>query len=276
MKRAVARKVLGAIGALVSMASPVCVWAHHSSAMFDQSRSITLEGVVEDFRWTNPHAFIQVLVNGDRGTQEEWSVEMNSPELLARAGWRSDTLRAGDAVSLVVHPGRDDSKGGQYLSGTGPQGPLIAASPPTTLAAQTVSPGAVTTSCPRVDLTVVEPSASSETRPAKLGQRTIFVRRNAITTTSDISEIKIAGDDVDTLIQIKYQPQAAARLLDATTGHDGLRLAFVVDDDAWLAFTWQGPYGIGPDGTQLSIQHGLAKAEALAESIGSCSAARTR
>jgi hypothetical protein len=275
MRKTAARKALPAIGALMSIASPVCVWAHHSSAMFDQSRSLTLEGVVKEFRWTNPHAFIQVLVNGD-GTQEEWSVEMNSPELLAHGGWRSDALRVGDAVSLVVHPMRDDTKDGQYVSGTGPRGPLIDGSPPTTLAAQSLSPGARTISCPRVELTAVEPNASSETRPVKLGQQTIFVRRNAITTTSDISEIKIAGDDVDTLIQMKYQPQAAAKLLDATTGHDGLRLAFVVDDDVWLAFTWRGPYGIGPDGTQLSIQHGLAKAQRLAESISSCSEARTR
>jgi hypothetical protein len=56
-------------------------------------------------------------------------------------------------------------------------------------------------------------------------------------------------------------------LQDATTGHDGLDLAFVVEDDVWLAFTWEGAYGIGRDGTQLSIRNGLAKAERLMESI---------
>jgi hypothetical protein len=125
-------------------------------------------------------------------------------------------------------------------------------------------------SCPRVDLTLVEPSASSETRAVKLGEQTIFVRQRAVTTTSDISEIKVAGDDFETLILIKYKPAAAARLLDATTNHDGLKMAFVVDDAVLLAFTWQGPYGIGPDGTQLSIRPGLARPERLAESIRSC------
>jgi hypothetical protein len=124
--------------------------------------------------------------------------------------------------------------------------------------------------CPRVDVTLVEQNASSETRPVKLEDRTIFVRKGAITTTNDISEIKVAGDDEDTLILIKYKPEAAARLLDATTNHDGLRIAFVVDDDVWLAFTWEGPYGIGPEGTQVSIRHGLAKAERLVESIHAC------
>lgn len=125
-------------------------------------------------------------------------------------------------------------------------------------------------SCPRVDLTLVEPSASAETRPVKLGAETIFVRRSAITTTSDISEIKVTGDDFETLILIKYKPAAAARLLDATTDHDGLKMAFVVDEEVLLAFTWQGPYGIGPDGTQLSIRPGLARADSLGESIRRC------
>lgn len=133
------------------------------------------------------------------------------------------------------------------------------------------SEAAAQPACPRVDLTLVEPSASSETRPVKLGEQTIFVRRSAITTTSDISEINVAGDDADTLIRIKYNPDAAARLLDATTNHDGLRMAFVVDDDVWLAFTWQGPYGIGPDGTQLSLQDfGVVRAQRLVESIRGC------
>lgn len=125
--------------------------------------------------------------------------------------------------------------------------------------------------CPRVDLTLVESSASSTTRPVKLGDRTLFVRQNAITTTADIAEIKIAGDDVETAIFIKYKPDAAARLLAATTDHDGLKLAFVVDDEVWLAFTWQGPYGIGPDGTQLTVQHRLAQAQHLVSSVRSCS-----
>jgi uncharacterized protein DUF6152 len=269
MRQPVVRTILGAITALALVAAPV--WAHHSSAMFDQSRSLVLDGVVTEFRWMNPHAFIQMSVKGDEGLEEEWSIEMNSPESLARAGWQPETLRAGDAVTLVVHPARDDTKSGQYLSGAGPRGPLIDSAPPAPSSAQTLSPSVVTHSCPRVDLTLVEPGASAETRPVKLGGDTVFVRRDALTTTRDISEIKLAGDDVDTSILIKYKPEAAARLLDATTDHDGLRLAFVVDDDVWLAFTWRGPYGIGPDGTQLSIQNGLAKAQGLMDSIRDCS-----
>ncbi len=269
------RELLRMIAALMWVVAPVCVSAHHSSAMFDASRSLTLQGVVKEFRWTNPHAFIQVSTQGDGGPKAEWSIEMSSPEFLARAGWRPDTLKEGDVVSLVIHPMHDGTKSGDYVSGNGPRGSLIAASPPAPVATQTLSSAVATPSCPRVDLTLVEPSASSETRLVKLGEQTISVRRTAITTTSDITEIKFAGDDADTFISIKYTPQAAARLLDATTDHDGVKLAFVVDDDVWLAFAWQGPYGIGPDGTQLSIRHGLARAERLMESIRGCRDTRT-
>ena len=116
-------------------------------------------------------------------------------------------------------------------------------------------------SCPRVEVTLVQPGPSSETRPVKRGNQTIFVLRDAITTSSDISEMKITGDHFETSIQIKYIPTAAARLLAATTDHDGLRMAFVVDDAVWLAFVWQGPYGIGPDGTQLTFRPGLSRAK---------------
>jgi hypothetical protein len=100
-------------------------FAHHSFAMFDQSKSLTLHGSVRDFRWGNPHVFIQLLAINDNGVQEEWSIEMTSPEHLARVGWRPGTLKAGDKITLVIHPMRDGVKGGQYLSGMGPGGPLL-------------------------------------------------------------------------------------------------------------------------------------------------------
>ena len=103
--------------------------AHHSFAMFDQSQTITLQGEIADFRWTNPHVFIELNVKNDAGSAEEWSIEMTSPQHLSRAGWRPSTLKPGDPVTLYIHPMRDGVKGGQYLSGTGPNGPLLGAAP---------------------------------------------------------------------------------------------------------------------------------------------------
>jgi hypothetical protein len=99
-------------------------FAHHSFAMFDQSKNMPIEGTVKEFRWTNPHIFIQLLVKSADGTDVEWSIEMTSPEHLARVGFRPGTMKAGDKVSLVIHPMRDGSAGGQYISGSGPDGPF--------------------------------------------------------------------------------------------------------------------------------------------------------
>jgi hypothetical protein len=103
--------------------------AHHSFAMFDQKKSVTLQGAVRDFIWSNPHVFIQVLASDPKGKQTEWSIEMSSPEHLSRVGWKHGTLKPGDKVTLVIHPTRDGVKGGQYLAGTGPSG-LLPGSPP--------------------------------------------------------------------------------------------------------------------------------------------------
>ena len=110
---------------IAAMPTASSALAHHSFAMFDQSKSVTLQGTVKDFRWANPHVFIQLLVKTEGGSEVEWSIEMTSPEHLARVGWRPGNLKPGDKVTLKIHPMRDGSTGGQYLSGTGPGGPLI-------------------------------------------------------------------------------------------------------------------------------------------------------
>ncbi len=115
--------------ALALMLTSTSTFAHHSFAMFDLSKTVTVHGAVKDFRWTNPHVFIQLLVKSERGVDEEWSIEMTSPEHLARAGWRPGTLKPGDELTLDIHPMREGIKGGQYLSGTGPKGPLIGSAP---------------------------------------------------------------------------------------------------------------------------------------------------
>ncbi|HKV05842.1 MAG TPA: DUF6152 family protein [Candidatus Acidoferrales bacterium] len=120
--------ILVAIAAMLTASSAL---AHHSFAMFDQSKTVTIQGTVKDFRWTNPHVFIQVMVKNDQGVEEEWSIEMTSPEHLVRTGWKPGTLKPGDKITLNIHPLRDGNiKGGQYLNGTGPDGPLIGAPQP--------------------------------------------------------------------------------------------------------------------------------------------------
>ena len=104
--------------------------AHHSFAMFDAKQSLTLHGVVKEFRWTNPHVFIQLLASDEGGVAAgEWSIELTSPEHLVRAGWKPGTLKSGDRVTLVIHPIRDGSMGGQFVSGSAADGSPIGVAP---------------------------------------------------------------------------------------------------------------------------------------------------
>ena len=88
--------------------------AHHSFAMFDQTKLLTLDGTVHEFQWTNPHSFIELDVRTN-GQPKRWSIELNSPNNLTRQGWRRTSLRAGDRVSVRVAPLRNGHAGGLFL-----------------------------------------------------------------------------------------------------------------------------------------------------------------
>jgi hypothetical protein len=96
--------------------------AHHSPIVFDRTRQVTLTGTVTEFRWGNPHSWIHIDVADADGKVGNWSIEMDPASHLARQGWRSTLLKAGDKITVVVFPLRNDEKGGQYISVTLPDG----------------------------------------------------------------------------------------------------------------------------------------------------------
>jgi hypothetical protein len=115
MKRALL--MLAALAALAAASAPV--WAHHSFAMFEPTKTLTFKGTVKTFQWTNPHVIVWVLVQPDGGgAAQEWSLETTSPGVLTRAGWTRQSLKAGDKVSVVLSPLRDGSHGGSLNSVT--------------------------------------------------------------------------------------------------------------------------------------------------------------
>ena len=101
---------------LASAAAPAL--AHHSFAMFDAQKTVTLEGTVKEFQWTNPHTWIQVIVRDPAGKEVEWSVEGGSPNGLSRDGWSRQSLKPGDKASVVIHPLKDGTNGGSLVSVT--------------------------------------------------------------------------------------------------------------------------------------------------------------
>jgi hypothetical protein len=93
--------------------------AHHSAAMFDAGKQITLTGTVKEFQWMSPHCWIQLLVPDEANRDAapvEWGIEMDNPTGLSRHGWKPGSLKAGDHVVVVAHPLRDGSSGAQVVS----------------------------------------------------------------------------------------------------------------------------------------------------------------
>jgi hypothetical protein len=89
--------------------------AHHSFTMFDKEKMITISGTLTEFEWSNPHCWLHVsTVDEKTGRMVEWAFEMGSISQIAAQGWKVDTVKAGDKISISGHPLRDGSRGGQY------------------------------------------------------------------------------------------------------------------------------------------------------------------
>lgn len=112
--------------ALAAAALAAPAYAHHSFAMFDAEKNVTLTGTVKEFEWTNPHSWLRVMVDDQTtGRSLQWAVEMGSPAQQAQRGWKPDTVKPGDKVSVTIHPLKDGSRGGQFLSAVLPNGQTL-------------------------------------------------------------------------------------------------------------------------------------------------------
>ena len=110
------RAVLPAAAALSLIAGTAL--AHHSFAMFDPDKTVTKQGVVKEFEWTNPHVWLHVMAPDETGKQVEWSFEMQAVAQATSGGWKPDIVKPGDKISVDFHPLRDGSRGGELLTAT--------------------------------------------------------------------------------------------------------------------------------------------------------------
>jgi len=110
--------------AVATLAVSVPAIAHHSFAMFDQKKVMTLNGTVREFQWTNPHSWIELDVPQRAGAQR-WSIELNSPNNLKRQGWKRDSLKPGDKVTVRIAPLRSGEHGGLFLDAKLPNGTVL-------------------------------------------------------------------------------------------------------------------------------------------------------
>jgi hypothetical protein len=98
------------------LAAPGGASAHHSFAMFDADNPVELTGVVTDFKFTSPHAFIMMKVVAPDGSSAVWSLEGVSASSLVRDGWSSKTLKSGDEIKAKVTPLRSGAPGGAWAA----------------------------------------------------------------------------------------------------------------------------------------------------------------
>jgi Cu/Ag efflux protein CusF len=121
-------KLLRAASAVFAMASILAAgsaFAHHSTAMFNMRKNVTLTGTIRRFDWQNPHTWIVFDVMNEKGGVEQYGIEGMSPNYLVRNGWTMNTLKPGDKVEITIHPLRNGEKGGFDVSVKFPSGKVM-------------------------------------------------------------------------------------------------------------------------------------------------------
>ena len=101
-----ARRIVLAL--VLASAAPAA--AHHSFAVhFVGDKLVTVQGVVTEFNFRNPHGMLLLTAKGDDGAEQQWKIETNSPNILRRRGWTETSIKPGDRVAVEGYPARDGS-----------------------------------------------------------------------------------------------------------------------------------------------------------------------
>ena len=108
------RQLLAVLASAALMVTSGATIAHHSFAMFDKENPIDLEGIVQEFKYINPHSFIVLQVKDQDDTTTVWNLEGGPPSALARDGWTGAALKPGDQIKLTIAPLRSGAPGGSW------------------------------------------------------------------------------------------------------------------------------------------------------------------
>ena len=118
-----------AFSALVAGLLMVCspLFAHHGTSIsYDESKEVTLTGTVTQFVWSNPHAHILFDVKDGSGNVVHWAAEGSSPTNWQRQGWTKSTVKAGDQITITVHPSKAGTNVGVVTKVVLPNGKVMA------------------------------------------------------------------------------------------------------------------------------------------------------
>ena len=125
-----ARRVCCAlVVAAVAAAGAAPALSHHSAAMFDATKTVEHKGTVKKFIWINPHSLLVVSVRNSQGEIEDYSYEANGPGYLVRNGWKRESIKAGDEITVLSNPLIDGRPGGNLVEVTLPDGSKLSARP---------------------------------------------------------------------------------------------------------------------------------------------------
>ena len=117
------------LAAAISLASASAASAHHSFAMYDNDKEVTLDGVVRVFQWANPHGSIALMIMQD-GKPAEYPVELSSLNVMSRQGWTRNSLQPGEHVKITVHPLKDGTQGGSFVKAVRADGSVLMSAAP--------------------------------------------------------------------------------------------------------------------------------------------------
>lgn len=110
--------------------APTQIMAHHSNVAYEVTKVLTITGVVKEFKWSNPHTWIGIIVDDGKGNKVEWAMEGRAPGVLSRAGWSKASVQAGDSVTIDYSPSKDGSRTGIIARVTKADGSILANAPP--------------------------------------------------------------------------------------------------------------------------------------------------
>ena len=124
-----ARLFVGVMLLCAALTASHTLLAHHSFAMFDTAKRVTMSGTVTGFEWTNPHVYIEIDVPDDKGVIKHWSVELGSPSILMQAGWKFSDVKVNDKITVVLNPLRSGEAGGLLVTATVRDGRVLGNGP---------------------------------------------------------------------------------------------------------------------------------------------------
>ena len=116
------KKLALALAATAALLSGGAALAHHSFAMFDHEHQVKMTGTVKEFRWANPHVYIELTATDAKGEVRDWTIECANPGILNRIGWKFNMIKKDDKITVIVAPLRTGEAGALLKQVTLPDG----------------------------------------------------------------------------------------------------------------------------------------------------------